>query len=154
MEVTSGCPCIMHLGNNNEGANGYAKDGAFESMDDSRAAGYAVPLCKAPLVALQLFGSNLRRIDGFVRDLGQHVQQSEKTESQRPRPRLTTPISAHLPVSAIASTGPSLMGPLAGSSGLRSFSVAGFRWSPEPVSGVAGGALDTLDCSRFKSQPH
>lgn len=83
-----------HLRSNIEGANGYAKDSAFENIADPKRRRMRGTAMQSVLVAFQLMGSNLRKIDGFVSDLAKHVQQANKLIARRPRRSRHTPISA------------------------------------------------------------
>jgi hypothetical protein len=92
-----------------EGMNGYLKDGAHHALDDPERRRIRGVAAQSVLVAFQILGANLRKIDMFV---AREEAEEAKVVRRLPSRRRTKPLSDWRPApSGIESAGPSGPGP-------------------------------------------
>ena len=97
------------LRNSVEGMNGYLKDGAHQALDDPERRRIRGVAAQSVLVAFQILGANLRKIDMFV---AREEAEEARVVRRLPSRRRTRPLSDWEPeLSVIESAGPSGPGP-------------------------------------------
>ncbi|MDE3087123.1 MAG: hypothetical protein KGJ77_10215, partial [Acidobacteriota bacterium] len=87
------------LRNTNEGMHGFAKDGAYEALDDPRRRRLLGMASQSVLVALTLFAANVRKISGFLEEQARIEQARIPGPRKKPARRRTRGLETWAPKS-------------------------------------------------------